>query len=134
MPRNLARNTPNNTLKLTTSMNSTTDIVGWTPEPRGRGTIGLLWSCFATIFLCTWNAIHPNLPALNESKFRVVGRRIGYVIICLLAPEFVALLALENLADAIYIRKEAKAQDAVSLPHHSECSNVLKTRRFSVGP
>jgi hypothetical protein len=119
MPRNLARNTPNNTLELTTSMNSTTDIVGWTPEPRGRGTIGLLWSCFATIFLCTWNAIHPNLPALNESKFKIVGRRIRYILLCLLAPEWVASIAMNDLADAIYIRKAAKAEVTVSSLYHN---------------
>jgi hypothetical protein len=34
-------------------MNSTTDVMGWAPESRGRGTIPLLWSCFATVFLGT---------------------------------------------------------------------------------
>jgi hypothetical protein len=100
-------------------MNSTTDIVGWAPEPRGRGTIGLLWSCFATIFLCTWNAIHPNLPALNESKFRIVGRRIGYVLLCLLAPEYATFMAMNDLADAMYIKKAAKAQVTVSSLYHN---------------
>jgi hypothetical protein len=99
-------------------MNSTTDIVGWAPEPQGRGTIGLLWSCFATIFLCTWNAIHPNLPGLNESKFDIVRRRIGYVLVCLLAPEYSATLALTNLTNAMYFRKKAQEDIAVGMPHH----------------
>jgi hypothetical protein len=99
-------------------MNSTTDIVGWAPEPRGRGTIGLLWSCFATIFLCTWNAIHPNLPGLNESKFSIVRRRIGYVLLCLLAPEIIALVALKTLEEAMYIKKRAEAQATVGSPHN----------------
>jgi hypothetical protein len=98
-------------------MNSTTDIVGWAPEPRGRGTIGLLWSCFATIFLCTWNAIHPNLPGINESKTRIVGRRIFYVIVCLVAPELIAVMALNVLCNAMYIRKVTKAPATVGSPH-----------------
>jgi hypothetical protein len=90
-------------------MNSTTDIAGWTPEPEGRGTIGLLWSCFATIFLCTWNAIHPNLPGMDESKFRIIGRRMLYVLFCLLAPEWFAFSALDNLGSVMQVRKEVKA-------------------------
>jgi hypothetical protein len=89
------------------SMNSTIDIVSWTPEPRGRGTIGLLWSCFVTIFLCTWSAIHPNLPGLNESKFRIIVRRLGYVLLCLMAPEWFAIAALNGLAGAKYTRTKA---------------------------
>jgi hypothetical protein len=97
-------------LELTTAMNSTADIIGWAPEPRGRGTVGLLWSCFATIFLCTWNAIHPNLPSTGESKFRIVRRRIGYVLFCLLAPEYFAINALIKLAEAIHVKEKAEAK------------------------
>jgi hypothetical protein len=97
-------------LELTTAMNSTADIIGWAPEPRGRGTIGLLWSCFATIFLCTWNAIHPHLPGLNESKFKIVRRRIAYVLLCLIAPELFAMDASIKLAEAIHVKEKAEAK------------------------
>ncbi|KAH7089946.1 hypothetical protein FB567DRAFT_315259 [Paraphoma chrysanthemicola] len=90
-------------------MNSTTEIVGWAPEPRARGTISLLWSCFATTFLCTWNAIHPNLPGLREGKRTIIIRRLRYVFTCLLLPEYYALTALSHLANAMLVEKEAKA-------------------------
>jgi hypothetical protein len=90
-------------------MNSTTEIVGWAPEPRGRGTIGLLWNCFVTIFLCTWSAIHPNLPGLNETKSSIISRRVYYVIGCLVTPEFSAWLAMDNLVSAMQTREKAKA-------------------------
>jgi len=32
------------------AMNTTT--VGWVPEPAGRGTMSLLWSCLSTLFIC----------------------------------------------------------------------------------
>ncbi|KAF2833866.1 hypothetical protein CC86DRAFT_462124 [Ophiobolus disseminans] len=82
------------------TMTSTPDLVSWTAEPHGRGTMGLLWSCFATIFLCTWSAIHPNLPGVNESQVRTFWRRISHVVGCLVAPEYYGLDALLSLAGA----------------------------------
>ena len=86
--------------QLDASMNSTSDIVGWTSEPQGRGTLGLLWSCFATIFLCTWSAIHPNLPASDDSKSTIFWRRIKHLFLCLLVPEGYAIDALFNFVAA----------------------------------
>ncbi|OAK96041.1 hypothetical protein IQ06DRAFT_352285 [Phaeosphaeriaceae sp. SRC1lsM3a] len=83
------------------STNSTTNIVSWAPNPDGRGTIDLLWSCFATVFLCTWSAIHPNLPALGEKGSRIFFRRLSYVLGCIIAPECYAALALWELSVAL---------------------------------
>jgi hypothetical protein len=96
-------------------MNSTTDIVGWAPEPRGRGTIGLLWSCFATLFLGTWTAIHPNLPGLKQKKISIFWRRIEYVVFCLVAPELTAFNATEAFGTAQQTRKELKAIVSIML-------------------
>lgn len=87
-------------LRIFDAMNSTTGIVGWTPEPQGRGTMGLLWSCFATIFLCTWSAVHPNVPVQGESNWIIFWRRIKHVTVCLVAPEIFALIAMWEFADA----------------------------------
>lgn len=89
------------------SHNNTTSPVGWVPEPQGRGTIGLLWSCFATIFLCTWNAIHPNLPGKRDSKFRVFRRRFEYFIGCLITPEWFTWLALDEHSMARRVQAKA---------------------------
>jgi hypothetical protein len=78
-------------------MDSTSSIVAWVTEPKGRGTVGLLWSCLATVLLCTWSAIHPNLPGMRESKRHRFGRRLYYVFLCLVAPELFAYVALEEL-------------------------------------
>jgi hypothetical protein len=91
-------------------MKPTTDVVGWAPEPRGRGTIGLLWSCFATIFLGTWTAIHPHLPGLKESKNSIFWRRVGYVVICLAVPEAATMNAIDDSFNVRQIRKELRAQ------------------------
>ncbi|KAH6622410.1 hypothetical protein C7974DRAFT_221926 [Boeremia exigua] len=73
---------------------NTSSVVGWTPEPQIRGTVGLLWGCLATIFLCTWNAVHVNLPGRNETAWHVFWRRVVYMFNALMAPELVCVLAL----------------------------------------
>jgi hypothetical protein len=75
-------------------MNTTTGTVRWQAEPDGRGTIGLLWSCFATIFICTWSATHLSIPAQDNSQIRIIFRHMKYMILAVLAPELVATVAL----------------------------------------
>ena len=87
-------------------MNSTTDIVSWAHEPQGRGTIGLLWSCLITIFLCTWSAIHPNIPAATESLWDIFWRRQAYMLLALVAPEFLALCAVDDFLMTRTLRKK----------------------------
>ncbi|KAG1880119.1 hypothetical protein F4604DRAFT_1679230 [Suillus subluteus] len=47
----------------------------------------IIWSCAATLFACTWTAIHPNVPGMDEGKFTVLSRRLGIMMIALIAPE-----------------------------------------------
>jgi hypothetical protein len=47
--------------------------ITWQPEPRGRGTLSVLWSCILTMTLCVWTALHLNVPPpepLEGSKLR----------------------------------------------------------------
>jgi len=56
---------PSNTnITATAVPNNQTDGLthGWVSNYCGRGTSDILWSCFFTMFLCVWTAIH--LPAL----------------------------------------------------------------------
>ncbi|KAF2864620.1 hypothetical protein BDV95DRAFT_509104, partial [Massariosphaeria phaeospora] len=89
------------------AMASTNATVAWVPEPHVRGTMGLLWSCFTTIFICTWSAIHPNLPAAGEIAARVLSRRIGYVLLSLVALEIVTFVAIMALLDARAMKAES---------------------------
>jgi hypothetical protein len=86
-------------------MNSTTDTVGWAAEPQGRGTLGLLISCGATVFLCTYSAVHHNLPTLNELPWKILRRKVWYMICCIGAPEWFALLALLERSEVRELRE-----------------------------
>ncbi|THW34039.1 hypothetical protein D6D21_09758 [Aureobasidium pullulans] len=48
----------------------------WHPEPRGRGTFGLLSSCITTLVLCVYTAVHLNIPEHGKERqqyFRKIG-------------------------------------------------------------
>jgi hypothetical protein len=89
-------------------MNATTERVGWVVEPNGRGTLGLLFSCGATIFLSTYSAVHPNLPALDDPAWKILLRKIGYMVLCICAPELVAVFSLTALIEVRRVERRGR--------------------------
>ena len=66
-----------------------------------RTLAGLVWSCLTTIFLCTWVALHPNVPAAKGSRGfldRIFSTRLGLMCLMLASPELVVLLASNDWA------------------------------------
>lgn len=57
---------------------------------------GILWSCLATIFTCTWVSVHPNIPSPGDSLWKVEKRRAGLMIWTILAPELVIFWAFRQ--------------------------------------
>jgi hypothetical protein len=70
--------------------------VGWMHSDNKRSTISLLYNCLFTIFLCTWSAMHLNVPGENESSLRVFLRKCKWMLMGVLAPELIAILAIEE--------------------------------------
>ena len=64
-------------------------VHGWVPEPHGRGTYSILWSCLATIFLCTWSALHLDIPN-RHGRWFLLFRKVRWMFIALIMPEFIA--------------------------------------------
>ncbi|TDL17938.1 hypothetical protein BD410DRAFT_775534 [Rickenella mellea] len=75
-----------------------------------RTTSDIIWSCLTTIFACTWVAIHPNIPAPYESLFEIGLRRLGIVIMALIAPELVILWAMKQWIISRRLAKEHHAE------------------------
>ncbi|KAF2433386.1 hypothetical protein EJ08DRAFT_584063 [Tothia fuscella] len=71
---------------------------GFVSEPNcGRGTIGIIWSCLLTIFLCTYTATHLDVSIRESSS----GRKRLYqkaitVGVGIMAPETIAWRALQE--------------------------------------
>ncbi|MCJ1452577.1 hypothetical protein MMC28_002920 [Mycoblastus sanguinarius] len=82
---------------------------GWTPEPNcGRGTAAIIWQCFTTIGLCTYVTLHLSIPPLRLSGTATFVRKLFWVSIGLVLPEFVCFVALLQYKDAKLFREACR--------------------------
>ncbi|KAF8188028.1 hypothetical protein BJ912DRAFT_408550 [Pholiota molesta] len=73
----------------------------------GQRTVNeIVISCLATIFACTWSAVHPNIPAVTDSKWTCFKRRVTITIYALLAPELMTMWAMRQRLAAKEIMDE----------------------------
>ncbi|KUJ21576.1 uncharacterized protein LY89DRAFT_714670 [Mollisia scopiformis] len=68
----------------------------WVPDPAGRGTWSLLYSCLFTLLLCVYTAIHLNVPPPNDTRVKFWLRKTKWVGIAIFAPELVVYTAFEQ--------------------------------------
>lgn len=73
------------------------DVVDWQPNPSSRGTSDILSTCLITLLLCVWTAVHMNIHL--ESFWKSQMRKVGWLMLALLAPEMVAYTAWYSLLD-----------------------------------
>ena len=73
-----------------------TSTAGWVSDPDTRGTFRLILSCLIILSLCVWSALHLNVPAPKESSLKRLGRKTLWVIMGVLAPEFVLFTAFSQ--------------------------------------
>lgn len=106
---------------------------GWVSAPKTRGTLGLIFSCVITLFLCAWTTIHVNIEPENEvnktlsrafetvipgfSRFGLsrhierltasrVVRKLGWACVTLVIPEGIMAIATYERKTAYYLLKE----------------------------
>ncbi|KAJ3481605.1 hypothetical protein NLI96_g7544 [Meripilus lineatus] len=70
-----------------------------------RTRIGIATSCISTISLCTWAVFHPNIPGPKEPTWKVIGRRIGWMIGGVLAPEIYLFISFRQFIGASEFEK-----------------------------
>jgi hypothetical protein len=81
--------------------------VGWVPEPyHDRGTASLLYNNLLTLFLCSWSAVHLNVAADGDADLKIKLRKIKWMIVTILAPEFVATYAFRDWCYARALRND----------------------------
>ncbi|KAL3293784.1 Major facilitator superfamily domain general substrate transporter protein [Colletotrichum asianum] len=76
-------------------------MAGWREGPNSRGTLNIVWSCGITIFACTWTVTHLNLPAPNDTAIRKFIRRLKWMSINIMFPEFILSKAICDLRQAL---------------------------------
>ncbi|ESK85403.1 hypothetical protein Moror_5907 [Moniliophthora roreri MCA 2997] len=73
-----------------------------------RTTTGILWSCLSVILICTWVAIHPDIPRVGTHSALVVYKNIQLMVIAILAPEIIILWAMRQWYSARAIAEKYK--------------------------
>ncbi|KAJ8581468.1 hypothetical protein M405DRAFT_924998, partial [Rhizopogon salebrosus TDB-379] len=58
------------------------------------------------LFACTWTAIHPNIPGLDDRKLAIMSRRILLMVMALVVPELVIVWAARQFFSARYTANE----------------------------
>ncbi|KAI5812703.1 hypothetical protein BZA77DRAFT_358905 [Pyronema omphalodes] len=81
------------------SLNITVGRFRFEPEPKGRGTIGILLSCSLTFLFCIWTAVHPNVLSDSNLWTRTIHKAVAMVIAAI-NPEGVVISAYGQWRDA----------------------------------
>ncbi|KAJ7727104.1 hypothetical protein B0H16DRAFT_1331776, partial [Mycena metata] len=71
-----------------------------------RTLFDIIWGCLATIFACTWVALHQNVPDPNSGWFSLLMRKLRMMLVTMIAPELVVAFAARQLVSARWISKE----------------------------
>ena len=80
-------------------------------HPDGcRSLADIIRSCIATIFLCTWVSMHPNIPSPDERWPTTAWRRAGLMLLALFVPEAVIAWALRQRQIATGLAEEHESE------------------------
>jgi hypothetical protein len=83
--------------------------VGWTSEPITRGTASLLFNCISTTLICTWSALHLNVPAEGRSAISTLVTKIRlFSLAIVVAPEYFVACAIREWRAARTLTKRMR--------------------------
>ncbi len=68
--------------------------------PPCRNIWEIIWSCTSILFICTWAAVHSNVPRKQDSGFTVLRQRTLIMLYAALAPECITMWALRQRVGA----------------------------------
>ena len=79
------------------------NLVAWVWDSPGRGTLSLITTCLATIFLCTWIVIHPRV---YKRESYATLHKMALFVKTIFAPEFIAVEGLQEWAQCRRMERE----------------------------
>ncbi|KAJ7187256.1 hypothetical protein C8R46DRAFT_1207215 [Mycena filopes] len=65
-----------------------------------RRLFDIVWGCLATVFSAVWVSVHPNLPAPHRGPLKATLRRLGMMLVAVIAPELIVFFAARQLVAA----------------------------------
>src|SRR5258708_31454306 len=89
----------------------------WVGESNQRSTFGILSFCYSTLIICVWNTVHFNVPRRRQSNTLRVFLQVGWMIIALVAPEFLLYFAINERIDAWFLLGKVLESHPESVKH-----------------
>lgn len=89
-----------------TTMN-TTPAPTWVNTPEIRGTLTIIYSCVATILVCSYITPHLDMPIRRGSWLWLISKG-RWVLISLLAPEFMIFVSASQFMKAKRLQRELR--------------------------
>jgi len=102
--------------------------IGYYSGIGDRTTLGIIWGCFATIFICVYTAQHLDVDELEEGGVQSFRLKIFYLLLGISVPEFLLFRAVDEYFDAVAItRRLQDCRDVTSRasPEHDDNSEEL---------
>ncbi|KAK0451174.1 uncharacterized protein EV420DRAFT_1274469 [Desarmillaria tabescens] len=84
------------------------DNDGSSNDSSSRTTWDIIWSCIATIFACTWLAVHPNIPSRymrEKGRLFLSLHRVKHMLLAIICPEAVITWAFRQRLVASVLSK-----------------------------
>ncbi|KAG2040506.1 hypothetical protein BDR03DRAFT_948960 [Suillus americanus] len=66
----------------------------------------IIFSSVLTLFACIYSAIHPNIPSPKDSPLLILWRRLGIMIMALIAPELIVTWAMRQWFSAREVTRQ----------------------------
>lgn len=70
------------------------ETIKWQRSACYRGTWSIISSCLTTIIACTWSIQHLNVPCRRETTWTKTWRKIKWMVITVIFPEWILIHAL----------------------------------------
>ncbi|KAF9477307.1 hypothetical protein BDN70DRAFT_838058 [Pholiota conissans] len=75
------------------------------PQFDQRSVGELVWGCLATVFACSWVAVHPNIPPQDSTSLQRALIRFELMLWTILAPEIIVLWSAKQWIAARRVRE-----------------------------
>ncbi|KIK91058.1 hypothetical protein PAXRUDRAFT_650967 [Paxillus rubicundulus Ve08.2h10] len=68
--------------------------------PNVRSIWSIILSCLVSLVACSWNAVHPNIPGVDERWWTILFRRLGIMALVAIAPELLLVWVFQQFTSA----------------------------------
>jgi hypothetical protein len=94
----------------------------WVPEPKQRGTFGIISFCLSTMLICIWSTLHFNVPSRRCSTTRRFFYQVFWMFVALLAPELLLYTAInERISAGNLLKKVLEFHPNLEMPGMRTC-------------